>query len=188
MDKISLLIAVAAFVLEWNLAVAKNAPTCILKEFTENPKEVKDSCGEAIENRWRGELSLSLTERHIEVEWKRIVQDSACVKAMELFVDGVKQRDIWGRHKEKVRLEKMKTFALKVEVYFLIPGSSGTCYGVPEECRCFEARSMITVPQLLNETYVAVVNNGTLQSTEIPSTVMVFAAAGGGAPPLTYKL
>ena len=100
---------------------------CVQKEFTETPLEVQNSCSrENIENYWRGELSYTRTETYIEVHWKKIVQDSVCVKAMEFFVDGVKQKDVWGRQNENVRIDKIGEFSLKVEVYFLIPGSSGT--------------------------------------------------------------
>ena len=82
--------------------------SCDQKEFTETPIEVQDSCfRENLENRWRGELSYTWKETYIEVHWKKIVQDWACVKAMEFFVDGVKENDIWGRHNENVRINKI---------------------------------------------------------------------------------
>ena len=73
-----------------------------------------------MENRWRGELSYTRTKTYIEVYWKKIVQNSACVKAMEFFVDGVKQKDAWGGHLESVRIDKSGEFSLKVEVYFVL--------------------------------------------------------------------
>ena len=111
-------------------------------EFTETPIEVQNSCDstENIENRWRGELSYTRTETYIEVHWKKIVQDWKCVKAMEFFVDGVKQRDIWGRQNENQRIDKIGDFWLKVQAYFVVPTrGGGTCYGVPGKCECFEA-------------------------------------------------
>ena len=122
--------------------------SCSPKEFTETPIEVQNSCSrENMENRWKGELSYTRKETYIEVHWTRIVQDALCVKAMEFFVDGVKQKDIWGGHQESVRIDKSGEFSLKVEVYFLIPGTSGDCYWVPEECKCFEATKKLNVPE-----------------------------------------
>ena len=119
---------------------------CIQKEFTETPLEVQNSCSrENIENRWRGELSYIRKETYIEVYWKKIVQDALCVLAMEFFVDGVKQRDIWGRQNENVRIDKSGEFSLKVEVYFMIYGTSGSCNG--RQCKCFEATINLNVPE-----------------------------------------
>ena len=121
--------------------------SCHKRKFTETPTEVQNSCDNAenIWNRWRGELSYTWSETYIEVHWKKIVQDWACVKAMEFFVDGVKENDIWGRHNENVRINKIGKFSLTVEVYFLIPGTSGTCDG--RECECFEATINLNVQE-----------------------------------------
>ena len=116
--------------------------SCDQKEFTETPIEVQNSCDtHNIESQWRGELSYTRTETYIDVHWKKIVQDWTCVKAMEFFVDEVKDRGIWGRQNENVRINKIGEFSLKVEVYFLIRGNSAdTCHGVPGwQCKCFEA-------------------------------------------------
>ena len=159
---------------------------CSSKEFTETPKEVQNSCDSAanIENRWRGELSYTETETYIEVDWKKIVQDSACVKAMEFFVDGVKQEGAWGGHQESTRIDKIGEFSLKVEVYFLIPGTSGTCYGVPNECKCFEATMQLNVPEGDNGGDNGGRNGGT-NNEEIKEggsiSPLTAAAASGGA-------
>ena len=119
---------------------------CVQKEFTETPIDLQNSCSlENIENCWRGELSYTRSETYIEVHWMSIVQDALCVKAMEFFVDGVKEKDIWGRHKESVRIDKIGKFSLKVEVYYLIPGTSGDCYG--RQCKCFEATINLNVQE-----------------------------------------
>ena len=96
--------------------------SCVQKEFTKTPREVQNSCDseENVENRWRGELSYNRSETYIEVQWKKIVQDPDCVKAMEFFVDGVKDRDIWGKHKENIKIDKNGQFSLKVQVFFLV--------------------------------------------------------------------
>ena len=149
--------------------------SCSPKEFTETPIEVQNSCSrENIENRWRGELSYTRTETHIEVDWKKIVQDSVCVKAMEFFVDGVKQPDHWGKHKESVRIYKSGEFSLKVEVYFvnfLIPVQiSSSCYGIPgRECKCFEATKKLIVP-----------GNGNGNNEDGSTSPLTVAAASGG--------
>ena len=118
--------------------------SCIPKEFTENPDGVDKSCEGAIENRWRGELSFDKTETYIEVHWKKIVQDWKCVKAMEFYLDGVKQKDVWGRQNEKQRIDSIGKFSLKVEVYFLDKSRTGsTCYGTPGKCKCFEATTSL---------------------------------------------
>ena len=127
--------------------IASSSSSCLQREFTETPVEVQNSCDstENLENRWRGELSYTWNETYIELHWKKIVQDWTCVKAMEFFVDGVWQKDVWGRGKEDVRINRIGEFSLKVEVYFLIPGTPGYCYGVPKKCRCFEASSNLIV-------------------------------------------
>jgi len=120
-----------------------------IKEFTETPEEIKDTCDrsneETIKKRWRGELSILKRESYIEIEWKKIVQKVSCVKAMEFFVDGVKEKDIWDRQRETVRINKIEQFSLKVEVFFKIPGMTGQCYG-PGSCFCFEATTDVNVP------------------------------------------
>ena len=150
---------------------------CSSKEFTETPKEVQNSCDSAanIENRWRGELSYTETETYIEVDWKKIVQDSACVKAMEFFVDGAKQKDIWGGHKESIKIDKSGEFSLKVEVYFVIYGKSGSsCYGTPgQECKCFEATKKLNVPEGDEGT---IDNNQEESTNNIPVVAGAFAA------------
>ena len=123
--------------------------SCSPKEFTDTPIEVENSCDttENLENRWRGELSYTRTETHTEVHWKKIVQDWECVKAMEFFMDSVKQQDIWGDHKESVWIEKSGEFSLKVEVYFVGGRKFGSsCYGIPgRECKCFEATKNLNI-------------------------------------------
>ena len=113
------------------------------KEFTETPVQAVNTCDrnnkETINKRWRGELSIRKHGTNIEIEWKKIVQDHRCVRAMEFFVDGEKEKDIWGAHKETVRINKSKKFSLKVEVFFLISGTQGRCYGTFSSCKCFEA-------------------------------------------------
>ena len=137
--------AILLFVI-YLISTTESSP-CIQKEFTATPKEVQNSClSENMEKRWRGELGYDSTERYIELHWKKIIQNWACVKAMEFFVDGVKQKDVWGRHKETVRIDKIETFSLKVQVYYLTRGAPGrTCYGAPGECKCFEATTEINV-------------------------------------------
>ena len=104
-----------------------------IKEFTETPKEEAGTCDrnneDTINKRWRGELSIKKHASYIHVEWKKIVQKSSCVKAMEFFVDGVKEKDIWKRHEETVRINKIEQFSLKVEVFFTISETTGQCYG-----------------------------------------------------------
>ena len=82
------------------------------KEFTETPEEVENTCDRndeaTIKTRWRGELSIIKHEKHIEIEWKKIVQRASCVRAMEFFVDGVKEEALWGGHKETVRIYKIE--------------------------------------------------------------------------------
>ena len=121
--------------------------SCVQKEFTKTPREVQNSCDseENVENRWRGELSYNRSETYIEVQWKKIVQDPDCVKAMEFFVDDVKAKDIWGSHNENVRIDKIGTFSLKIQVFFLKSGTSGNCYGSNRKCRCFEATTHLNV-------------------------------------------
>jgi len=120
-----------------------------MKEFTETPKEVKNTCDrnneETIKKRWRGELSIIKHETYIEIEWKKIVQRAACVRAMEFFVDGVKQENVWGSHKETVEIRNTNEFSLKVEVFFTVAGTTGECYG-PGSCMCFEATTDVNVP------------------------------------------
>ena len=148
--------------------------SCSPKEFTETPIEVQNSCSrENMENRWKGELSYTRKETYIEVHWTRIVQDALCVKAMEFFVDGVKQKDAWGGHQESVRIDKSGEFSLKVEVYFLIPGTSGDCYWVPEECKCFEATKKLNVPEGDEGT---IDNNQEESTNNIPVVAGAFAA------------
>ena len=98
-----------------------------------------------IDKRWRGELSIKKKETYIEIEWKKIVQRAKCVRNMEFYVDGVKQEDLWGHHKETLRINKIEQFSLKVEVYFTISGTTGQCYG-PGSCMCFEATTDVNVP------------------------------------------
>ena len=93
-----------------------------MKEFTETPTEVENTCDRSdeatINKRWRGELSIIKHERYIEIEWKKIVQKAPCVKAMEFFVDGEKQEDVWRHNIETVRINKIEQFSLKVKVFF----------------------------------------------------------------------
>ena len=118
---------------------------CVQKEFTKSPIDVFFSCSpENIENHWRGELSYTKTETYIEVYWKKIVQDAGeCVKLMKFFVDGVEVKDIWGRHNENVRIDKIGKFSFKVEVYYIIPRTFGDCFG--RQCKCFEATKILDV-------------------------------------------
>lgn len=117
---------------------------CVQKEFTETPIDVHFSCSpKNIENRWRGELSYTLKDTHIEVHWKKIVQNGECVKDMKFFVDGVEERDIWGIYNENVRIDKIGKFSFKVKVYYIIPGTSGDCFG--RQCKCFEATKILNV-------------------------------------------
>ena len=93
-------------------------------------------------------MNYTRTETYIELRWKMIVQDPDCVKAMEFFVDGEKEKDIWGKDKENTRIDKSGEFSLKVEVYFLSHRQSGSsCYGTSPgwECKCFEAKKRINV-------------------------------------------
>jgi len=124
---------------------SKESSSCDQKEFTETPIEVQNSCDstENIQNRWRGELSYTWRKTYIDVHWKKIMQDWKCVKDMKFFVDGVQDRGIWGRQNELVRINKIGEFSLKVQVYFVIPGTSGDCYG--RECKCFEATINLNV-------------------------------------------
>lgn len=62
-------------------------------------------------------------------------------------MDGVKQGDIWGGHEDSVKINKIGEFSLKVEVYFLVSGTPGSCYGVPTGCRCFEATTNLNVEE-----------------------------------------
>lgn len=121
-----------------------------IKEFTETPEEVKDTCDrnteEYINKRWRGELSIIKHETYIEIDWKKIVQRASCVKAMEFFVDGVKQGAAWGPHMETVRIDKIEQFSLKVEVFFKIARTTGQCYGPGGSCKCFEATTDVNLP------------------------------------------
>ena len=118
--------------------------SCVKKEFTETPIEVQDSCSpENIENRWRGELSYTRTETSIMVQWRKFVQDWTCVRNMKFFVDDVEVGDIWGEHREYVKINKIRKFLFKVEVYYRIPGTSGDCYG--RKCKCFEATINLNV-------------------------------------------
>ena len=104
----------------------------VIKEFTETPEEIAGTCDrnneETISKRWRGELSIIKQETYIEIEWKKIVQKASCVRAMEFFVDGVRQEDLWGKYQETVRINKIEQFSLKVEVFFTISGTTGQCY------------------------------------------------------------
>ena len=113
------------------------------REFVENPVEVNSTCDRnnegTINKRWRGELSIAKHGTYVEIDWKKTVQDHRCVRAMEFFVDGEKEKDIWGAHKETVRINKSKKFSLKVEVFFTISGTQGRCYGSRSRCQCFEA-------------------------------------------------
>ena len=125
------------------------------KEFAEAPIEVaplNSTCDrnneETINKRWRGELSITRHGTYIEIEWKKIVQDHRCVRAMEFFVDGEKEKDIWGAHKETVRINKSKKFSLKVEVFFLISGTQGRCYGSRSRCKCFEATTDVNFAKI----------------------------------------
>ena len=56
--------------------------SCIVKEFTQNPKdEVVSGCPRSeseLDTHWRGELSYTHTETFIEVLWKKIVQKPEC--------------------------------------------------------------------------------------------------------------
>ena len=128
------------------LISSTESSSCIHKKFTKTPTEVQNSCfPENIDNRWRGELNYTRTETYIELRWKKIVQDPDCVKAMEFFVDDVKAKDIWGSHNENVRIDKIGTFSLKIQVFFLKSGTSGNCYGSNRKCRCFEATTHLNV-------------------------------------------
>ena len=122
------------------------------KEFTETPVQAENTCDrsneETINKRWRGELSITRHGTYIEIEWKKIVQDHRCVRAMEFFVDGEKEKDIWGAHKETVRINKSKKFSLKVEVFFLISGTQGRCYGSRSRCKCFEATTDVNFAKI----------------------------------------
>ena len=119
------------------------------KEFTETPVQAVNTCDrnneETISKRWRGELSITKHGTYVEIDWKKIVQDHRCVRAMEFFVDGEKEKDIWGAHKETVRINKSKKFSLKVEVFFTISGTQGRCYGTFSSCKCFEATTDVNV-------------------------------------------
>ena len=152
--------------------------SCVQKEFTETPIEVQNSCSrENMENRWRGELSYTRKETYIEVYWKKIVQDSLCVRSMEFFVDGVKQKDVWGRPNENVRIDKIGEFSLKVEVYYLIPGTSGDCYG--RQCKCFEATINLNVQEgNWGNERIEGIDAGDQTDSGLPIEV---AAASGGA-------
>ena len=105
----------------------------VIKEFTKTPEEVESTCDrnneETIKRRWRGELSIIKHKTYVEIEWKKIVQRASCVKAMEFFVDGVKQEALWAHHKDSVRINKIEQFSPKVEVFFTISGTTGQCYG-----------------------------------------------------------
>ena len=154
--------------------------SCVQKEFTETPKEVQNSCFlENIENQWRGELSYTRSETYIEVQWRKIVQDWTCVKAMEFFVDGVKQINIWGGQQESVRIGKIGEFSLKVQVYFLVLGTPGFCYGELWECRCFEATKYLNVHEGNGGTVVDKNQEGTSEenrgTTDIPLVAGAFA-------------
>ena len=157
--------------------------SCVQKEFTKTPREVQNSCDseENVENRWRGELSYNRSETYIEVQWKKIVQDPDCVKAMEFFVDDVKAKDIWGSHKENIKIDKNGQFSLKVQVFFLVSGTSGNCYGSGNRCRCFEATKNFTV-QDGNDDNVPSGNgdNGEQINESSPSSPLTLAAASGG--------
>ena len=159
--------------------------SCIQKEFSENPIEVQDSCSrENLENRWRGELSYTWKETYIEVQWKKIVQDWTCVKNMEFFVDGVRDESIWGMQNEIVRINMIGEFSLKVEVYFVMPGTPGTCYGVPSACRCFEATIDLNIHENNednqdNEGNEGNGGNGDIDAGESTLPIYVAAASGG---------
>ena len=116
---------------------------CGKKEFKDAPVQAVNTCDRnnkgTINKRWRGELSITKHGTYVEIEWKKIVQDHRCVRAMEFFVDGEKEKDIWGAHKETVRINKSQKFSLKVEVFFTISGTQGRCYGSRSRCQCFEA-------------------------------------------------
>ena len=101
---------------------------------------------------------------------------------MEFFVDGVKQEDAWGRQNENARIDKMGEFSLKVEVYYLIPGTSGDCY--ERQCKCFEATKKLNVPEGDNGGGNEGGNGGT-NNEEIKEdgsiSPLTAAAASGGA-------
>ena len=122
---------------------------CGKKEFKDTPVQAVNTCDRnnegTINKRWRGELSITKHGTYIEIDWKKIVQDHRCVRAMEFFVDGEKEKDIWGAHKETVRINKIQQFSLKVEVFFTISGTQGRCYGTFSSCKCFEATTDVNV-------------------------------------------
>ena len=111
-------------------------------------KEETATNEETINKRWRGELSITKHGTYIEIEWKKIVQDHRCVRAMEFFVDGEKEKDIWGAHKETVRINRSKKLSLKVEVFFTISGTQGRCYGSRSRCKCFEATTDVNFAKI----------------------------------------
>ena len=73
---------------------------CGKREFKDAPVQAVNTCDRnnkgTIKKRWRGELSIRNHGTYVEIEWKKIVQDHRCVRAMEFFVDGEKEKDIWG--------------------------------------------------------------------------------------------
>ena len=93
-----------------------------------------------------GRAEYKKHEAYIEIEWKKIVQKASCVLAMEFFVNGVNEREIWKRHEETVRINKIDQFSLKVEVFFKISGTTGNCYGSRGSCYCFEATTDVNIP------------------------------------------
>ena len=119
-----------------------------VKKFTETPEEVQHTCHrnneDTINKRWRGELSIKKHKSYIEIEWKKIVQRASCAQAMEFFVDGVKEEDIWSSDMETVRIDKIEKFSLKVKVFFKIARTTGHCYGPGGVCKCFEATNQLS--------------------------------------------
>ena len=102
---------------------------------------------------------------------------------MEFFVDEVKDRGIWGRQNENVRINKIGEFSLKVEVYFLIPGTPGFCFGVPTGCRCFEATMNLNTLEDNGVTIIDINQEDTTEenrgTADISPLMLAGAFAGG---------
>ena len=87
------------------------------REFTENPQNVVSGACPNLENigntaQWRGHLSYTYTETYIEIQWKKIVHDPACVYAMKFFVNGREEKDIWHDNDENVKINAVGRFML----------------------------------------------------------------------------
>ena len=91
------------------------------REFTENPQNVVSGACPNLENigntaQWRGQLSFTYTETYIEIQWKKIVHNPACVNAMKFFVNGREEKGVWRKNDNNVKINAVGRFALKVEV------------------------------------------------------------------------